>query len=85
MVYLATITSKGQVTIPKPLRQQFNLHPSTKVIFKLHHNQIILQPAKDFLSLKGSIKTNKTYSDKAANQAILKGIRKDYGPKNHRY
>ncbi len=82
MAYIATITSKGQVTIPKFIRERLRLSPSTKILFHLHQDKITIQPVKDFLSLKGSIKTHKVYSDKAANKAILSAIKKTYGAKN---
>jgi AbrB family looped-hinge helix DNA binding protein len=33
--YIATITSKGQVTIPVEVRQQLQLAPQDKVIFRI--------------------------------------------------
>jgi AbrB family looped-hinge helix DNA binding protein len=33
--YIATITSKGQVTIPIEVRQQLRLSPQDKVIFRI--------------------------------------------------
>lgn len=83
MTYLTTVTSKGQVTIPKPIRDRLKISPSTKVIFQLHQDHAIIQPVKDFLSLKGSIKPTRPFSDKAANKAILSAIKKDYAQKNH--
>ena len=83
MAYLATITSKGQITIPKPVRDKLNLSASTKIIFQLYSDHAIIQPVKNFLSLKGSIKPIKPFSDKAADQAILSAVKKDHGQKNH--
>lgn len=37
-----TITSKGQVTIPKKIRDKFRLKPADRVIFKIERNQVIL-------------------------------------------
>ncbi|MFM8454248.1 MAG: AbrB/MazE/SpoVT family DNA-binding domain-containing protein [Gammaproteobacteria bacterium] len=37
------ITSKGQVTIPMEIRNQFGLLPHTKVRFIISHGQIILK------------------------------------------
>ncbi len=52
---LSTITTKGQVTIPKPLRDKFNLNPRDKVDFKTDGKQIILQPVKTLRDLRGSV------------------------------
>lgn len=41
----ATITSKGQVTIPKHLRDQLNLHTGSKLrMVALHNGRIALVP-----------------------------------------
>ena len=32
------ITSKGQVTIPRPIRQKLGLHPNTEVEFQVEGN-----------------------------------------------
>ncbi len=53
---LSTITSKGQVTIPKPLRDQLNLTPHDKVDFSINGDQIILRPVKTLRDLRGCIR-----------------------------
>jgi len=58
MTYVATITDKGQVTIPVAIRDILNLQPSSRLIFSIEEERIIAQPIKtDLLSLYGSIKT----------------------------
>ena len=39
-----TISSKGQVTIPKPFREKFGLEEGTKVVFMQENNEIVLFP-----------------------------------------
>ena len=41
------ITSKGQVTIPQEIREQFGLLPDTEVDFVVKHNSVQLIKAKD--------------------------------------
>ncbi|MEO5334557.1 MAG: AbrB/MazE/SpoVT family DNA-binding domain-containing protein [Magnetococcus sp. YQC-5] len=55
-----TVTSKGQVTIPKPIRDQLGMTPGSAVTFELElDGRIILRkidadhPASRFESLRG--------------------------------
>lgn len=81
MTYTATVTSKGQVTIPKAIRDFLNLTGTRQVAFVKKNENIIVKPAVDFMSLKESIKGGK-YSDKKADQAIGEYISKEYASKN---
>ncbi len=57
MTYTATITQKGQVTIPVAIRNYLGLQASSKLIFSIEENKIVAQPFNnDFLSLYGSLK-----------------------------
>ena len=57
MTYTATVTSKGQVTLPKGIRQAYNIKTADKLIFEPTKTHIILQPINtDLMSLAGSIK-----------------------------
>ena len=35
---VATMTAKGQITVPKPIRQALGADTGTKVTFELHEN-----------------------------------------------
>jgi antitoxin PrlF len=37
------LTSKGQVTIPRALREQFGLHPATEVTFEAAQEGILIK------------------------------------------
>jgi antitoxin PrlF len=54
-----TVTSKGQITIPKEVRDQMGLKPGDRVDFiKDRTGRILLKPINtDFRSLKGIIKS----------------------------
>lgn len=57
MTYTATITQKGQVTIPVAIRNYLGLQASSKLIFSIEKNKIVAQPfSNDILSLYGSLK-----------------------------
>ena len=52
----ATLTSKGQTTIPKEVREYLGLHSGDRIDFLLADGKAILQPATvDLRSLKGCL------------------------------
>lgn len=44
---VATITSKGQITLPKPIRQALGVNYGGKVAFHLRGSQVIVSRAED--------------------------------------
>lgn len=52
---LSTITTKGQVTIPKPLRDLFSINPHDKIDFSVEDDRIILRPIRTLRDLRGCI------------------------------
>jgi len=54
---VALLTSKGQMTIPKEVREALDLKPSEKVVIVVDGDQAILRPIRgNLLDLGGSIK-----------------------------
>jgi len=53
------VTIKGQVTIPKKIREKLNIKPSDFVLFVRKGNDVVIKPARTLLDLKGVIKTDK--------------------------
>jgi AbrB family looped-hinge helix DNA binding protein len=52
----STLTRKGQVTIPKPLRDQLGLHLGDRISFHLRDEEIVLKPVRrTILDLEGSV------------------------------
>ena len=43
MARFTTLTSKGQVTIPKEIRQELGLKPSDKIMFSLENGRVTLR------------------------------------------
>ena len=58
-MYITTITSKGQITIPKAIREALSLKSNDRLIFtRLSQDTVgmkMVKPKKDLLSLGGSI------------------------------
>ncbi len=60
MKYTAKLTSKGQVTVPKELRDEFELNAGDYLVFELTDDRITmtkspLQPTEDFDALADRI------------------------------
>jgi antitoxin PrlF len=77
----AKITSKGQVTVPKAVREALGIKEGDAVVFRVEGNRAVLARTVDFLSLAGSVKVpaarrnaawdeviRKTHSARAANR-----------------
>lgn len=46
MVRTRTVGKKGQVTIPKEIREKFGLKEGEKVVFEVRGDEIVLRPEK---------------------------------------
>lgn len=64
MTYNTTITQKGQITIPKQLRDTLDINTSSKIILELTKDKtkIILKATPDILDLAGKLKVKKPKS-----------------------
>lgn len=51
----ARLTSKGQITIPKAVRDTLELEPGDQVMFRLEGGRATLARTKDFLDLAGTV------------------------------
>ncbi len=56
MLWVAKVSSKGQVTIPKPVRERLELKPGSRVAFVMRDDRVEVEPMKgSILSLRGVI------------------------------
>lgn len=55
----STITSKGQITVPKAVREALGVKPGDRVAFRVRADGAVLMEAAtlDLLSLAGSVRT----------------------------
>jgi antitoxin PrlF len=51
----AKITSKGQVTIPKPVRDALQLREGDELLFRVERSRAVIAKTADFLKLAGSV------------------------------
>lgn len=62
--YLTTVTRKGQVTIPGPLRKALGISPKDKIAFQLVGEDVRLQAVKSrLLAGFGAVKPKKVAQD----------------------
>jgi len=59
MTYTVSITSQGQISIPAQIRRELGLSKNSKAIVSVKEGEISVRPVKDFLELRGSLKTDK--------------------------
>jgi len=68
---LSTVTTKGQVTIPKEIRDLLHILPNDKVDFIVEEGRAVLVPVKTLRELRGAVPA-KAGSTFAAERAAAK-------------
>lgn len=66
---IVSITSQGQLTVPKDFRELLGITSQTKAEIKIAGDELIVRPKKDFWSLGGSLKSKVKLTDKQLSQA----------------
>jgi AbrB family looped-hinge helix DNA binding protein len=51
----ARVTSKGQVTIPKNVRDALDLHEGDELLFRVERSRAVVAKTPDFLALAGTV------------------------------
>lgn len=55
MEIAARLTSKGQITLPKAIRDALGLHEGDRVVFRVEGSHAVLARTPDLLELAGSV------------------------------
>lgn len=71
---VSTITQKGQVTIPKSLRDLFRLKASDKLYFEVKNNGILAHRVSSIEDMRGIAKTNKVLTKKEYKKIIRDAV-----------
>ena len=68
----ATVTSKGQVTIPKGIRKYLSLKKGEKIVFVERHNEVVIKPkVKDPVSKLQELRKRIKISEKEIDKMIM--------------
>lgn len=82
MTHTVSITSQGQISIPASFRKKLGLSKNTKAFITEREGKLIIEPVKDFLQMRGSIKTNKRpLLNKEMHDFVAKAVTDDYSRK----
>lgn len=78
---LSTVTSKGQITIPKEIRSLLNIKPNDRVDFVIEGGRAILVPVKTLRDLRGTVTPQEGSSfageREAAKRAVARRVREE--------
>jgi antitoxin PrlF len=68
----ARVTSKGQVTVPKAVRDALGIKQGDEVVFRVEGNRAVLARTTDFLTLAGTVKVPAVRRNAAWDDVIRK-------------
>lgn len=69
MQQIVSITSQGQLSIPKLMLLELGIYGSTKAVVQKQGNNILVTPKNDFWSLGGSLKSDIKLTNKQLRKA----------------
>ncbi len=72
MEIAARMSSKGQLTVPKAVREALGIGEGDDVVFRVEGNRAVLARTPDFLSLAGSINVPASRRNAAWDDVIRK-------------
>lgn len=68
----AKVTSKGQVTVPKAVREALGIQEGDELVFRVEGNRAVLARTPDFLALAGTILVSSARRNVAWDEVIRK-------------
>ena len=72
------VTTKGQIVIPKVIRDIFGIKPSDKVTFEIQNKEIMMKPVMKVTEGLGLLASKKKVSDLRMKQTIKDAIIEKY-------
>ena len=69
---IATVSRKGQVTLPARMRRKLGIKPQDRVVIETHEDAILIKRAKDLFELKGFLGKAKPAGEERA--AMMKAV-----------
>lgn len=76
MRFTVSVTSQGQISIPAELRRSLGLDETRKAVVSAEDGKVVVEPVKDLLSLRGSLKTKKIVSSRKIREDFTKYLAK---------
>jgi AbrB family looped-hinge helix DNA binding protein len=71
---LATVSSKGQITLPAKVRLQLGIRSKDKVQFFVRENEIVIKPLRSFRQLRGSVSPRKGDQRKTMRDVVARHV-----------
>ena len=82
MIYIVSVTSQGQISIPARFRRELGLEKTKKAIVSKEGSKLILEPVKDLLELGGTLRTNKKpLSNRELHEVVAEAVAEEYAKK----
>ena len=82
MYGVSTITQKGQVAIPKVIRDYFNIKPSDKVSFTVEDDKIVAKKVSNIDHMMGIISVKVSLPKQEAKAIIRAKVLKKYASRS---
>jgi antitoxin PrlF len=71
---IATVSSKGQITLPARVRTELGIRKKDKVQFLVRDGELVIKPLRSFRELRGILSPKKGDPRKAAREAAAKHV-----------
>ncbi len=70
MVSMAKVSSRGQVAVPKVIREKLRIKDGDTLLFEEREGKVYIRKIKNFLEMEGSLPPLKTTINKARERAM---------------
>ncbi len=76
------MTQKGQVAIPKAIRDHFQLKPADRIYFSIEDDKIVAKPVPTIKEMYGSVKAKKVLTKAEYKEIISSAVVEKFNRKN---